>query len=182
MCDAASWTVTTGARSANALRIAPGIDGAVAVRTPWRRVRCQARYSRSGEVTSTTVAAMPSSAELGRRGQHFRHDGAAADEVYRRSAGGRLVGGVDEPVPAGQDLPPQDRVAEPVARGLERLLVDAARGQPEVIRPGLSRLAAAARCARLVDAGPVDAGPGNSCPAAATDWSAPQSSQSSATA
>ena len=43
VCDAASCTVTTGARSANTVRSAPGMDGGVAVRTPCRRVRCQAR-------------------------------------------------------------------------------------------------------------------------------------------
>jgi hypothetical protein len=61
VCEDASCTVTIGARSPKTVRSAPGMDGAVAVRTPCRRVRCQARYSRSAEVTSTTLAAMPSS-------------------------------------------------------------------------------------------------------------------------
>ena len=48
VCEAASCTVTIGARSAKDLprkaeRSAPGMDGTVAVRTPWRSVRCQAR-------------------------------------------------------------------------------------------------------------------------------------------
>lgn len=39
--DEASWTVTMGARSGKHMRSAPGLLGAVAVRTPWRMVRCQ---------------------------------------------------------------------------------------------------------------------------------------------
>jgi len=41
--EVGSRTVTTGARLANTVRRAPGMDGVVAGRTPCRRVRCQAR-------------------------------------------------------------------------------------------------------------------------------------------
>ena len=42
VCEDASWTVTRRAVMSKAARSAPGIEGVVAVRMPWRSVRCQA--------------------------------------------------------------------------------------------------------------------------------------------
>jgi hypothetical protein len=39
--EAPPWMVTTGCLFLKAVRTAPGTEDAVAVRTPWRRVRCQ---------------------------------------------------------------------------------------------------------------------------------------------
>ncbi len=76
---------------------------------------------------------MPSDAELGGSRQHLRQDRTRGDQVDLRRVRVERAGGVDQPVRAGQHLPPQHRVAEPLAGRLERRLVDRPGGEPEVV-------------------------------------------------
>ena len=130
VCEAASCTVTTGARNGNAARNAPACDGVVAVRTPCRSVRCHALYIRSGEVRSTTCAAMPSSASSaaaaitsGSTRPPGQPGTPAAPQRPTRPGGTprRALGGAAPHHPTGTWRP-------------SRRLVERSGGQPEIVR------------------------------------------------